>query len=192
MKQTLSLILLLCFNFLAPAQSIRLNPAINIDTLSIRMEYAEDIDSELQDRFEGSVLRAIQEFNQEDRSFIIQLDSSQSTTSLLLQMSSIDYVDKKDNLLWTGVGLVCLAGHVYAISTWGITAPILLFPSTYSKIQIQASESLFLSPAKRNQLFINPFGMYRKKEKQKDKMVKKLEKKLYCLFIQLNKQQAKR
>lgn len=191
MRQTILILFLVTFSLNGKTQSIRLNPEIEIDTLAICMDYSEEIDLDLQNRFQNSVVNAIDKFNVEHIGFIVIIDSTHYDQSMKMEMGPINYVDGKDNALWTGIGVITLAGHVYAIATWGFTLPILLLPSTKSKVQIEVSENLVINKPRMNRIFINPFGMYMKVEKQNDKMVRKLEKKLYKFFRQLGKQEEK-
>jgi len=191
MRQAILTLFLLTFSLTGKTQSIQLNPEIELDTLAIWMDYSKEIDPALQNRFQKSVLQAIDKFNLEEIGFMVILDSTKYDHSMRMEMGPINYVDGKDNVIWTGVGIITLAGHVYAIATWGFTLPILFLPSTMSKIQIEVSKNLVVNKSKMNRIFVNPFGMYMKVDKQNDKMVKKLEKKLYKFFKQLGKQEEK-
>ena len=167
---------------------MKLNPEIDIDTLSIWMNYSDEIEPEFQTRLHESVLKAITKFNAEQSGFTVLLDSMKTKTSMTMNMAAIDYVDRKDNLIWTGVGLATLVGHAYVISAVGFTLPILLLPSTVSEVKVIASEGLITNKPKLSRFFINPFGMYRKTEKQKDRMVLKTEKVLINFLKKLGKQ----
>jgi hypothetical protein len=188
MKRNYVLLIILLISTIGQAQSVTLNPELDIDTLAIWMDYSDEIESELQSRLQESVINAIDKFNAEQSGFIVVLDSMQTTTSMRMNMGAINYVDKKDNLIWTGVGLVTLAGHAYAISTVGFTLPILLLRSTVSVVQIETSLGLVTNKPKLSRFFINPFGMYMKIEKQKDKMVLKTEKATFKFLKNLSKQ----
>ena len=188
MKRNYVLLIILLISTFGHAQSVKLNPELDIDTLAIWMDYSDEIESELQARLQESVINAIEKFNAEQSGFIVILDSMHTTTSMRMNMGAINYVDKKDNLIWTGVGLVTLAGHAYVISAIGFTLPILLLPSTVSKVQIETSLALVTNKPKLSRFFINPFGMYRKFEKQKDKMVLKTEKATFKFLKNLGKQ----
>lgn len=142
MKRNYVLLIILLISVIGNAQSIKLNPALDIDTLAIWMDYSDEIEPELKSKFQESVINAIDKFNTEQNGFFVVLDSMPSTTSMRMNMGAINYVDKKDNLIWTGVGLITLAGYAYAISALGFTLPILLLPSTVSEVQIETSKDL--------------------------------------------------
>lgn len=170
------------------AQLVKLNPELNLDTLSFWMDYSKEIEVGLQTKFQESVKEAVNRFNAEESGFIVINDSMQSNYSMRMKMGAINYVDRKDNIIWTGVGLVTLAGHAYAVSSFGFTLPILLMPSTLSKVEIETSKGLVTNNPRFSKFFINPFGMYRSIDKQKEKMVKKTEKVLFKFLKDLGKQ----
>lgn len=190
MKHILILLTLL-LSTTGEAQSVKLNPVLKIDTLTIWMDYSDEITEELQLRLQESVVKAVNRFNLEEKGFKVILDSARTLTSMRMKMGAIDYVDAKDNILWTGIGLVTLAGHAYAISATGITLPFLLLPSTFSKVQIETSKGLVTNKPKFSRFFINPFGMYKRIIKQENNMVKKAEKSLFKFLLKLGKQYEK-
>ena len=191
MKANYILLITLFISTIGHSQSIKLNPKLDIDTLTIWMDYSDEIEPELQSRLQESVIKSIDKFNAEKSGFIVVLDSMKSATSMSMNMGEINYVETKDNLIWTGIGLITLAGHAYAISAMGFTLPILLLRSTVSEVQIKTSEGLVTNKPKLSRFFVNPFGMYTKIEKQKDKMVLKTDKVLFKFFKNLGKQDEK-
>jgi len=76
---------------------VKLNPEVDIDTLSIWMNYSDEIEPEFQTRLHESVLKAITKFNAEQSGFTVLLDSMKTKTSMTMNMAAIDYVDRKDN-----------------------------------------------------------------------------------------------
>jgi len=188
MKRISILTILLSLSTFVVGQNIKLNKEINIDTLTIWVDYSEQIEPELTKKIQESVLAAVERFNSEPIGFMVNLTLDSSNFSMKMTVGEIDYVVKKDNILWTSVGLLTLAGHVYAISTIGWTLPILLIPSTVSEVQIQTSENLVTNKPKQNRIFINPMGYLRKKEKQNEKIVLKTEKVLYRFLKRIGKQ----
>src|SRR5690554_2123961 len=188
MKRISILTILLSLSTFVVGQNIKLNKEINIDTLTIWVDYSEQIEPELTEKIQESVLTAVERFNNEPIGFVVDLTLDSSNFSMKMTVGEIDYVVKKDNILWTSVGLLTLAGHVYVISTIGWTLPILLIPSTVSEVQIQTSENLVTNKPKQNRIFINPMGYLRKKEKQNEKIVLKTEKVLYRFLKRIGKQ----
>ena len=97
LKRNYCLFILLFVSIFATAQSVKLNPEVDIDTLSIWMNYSDEIEPEFQTRLHESVLKAITKFNAEQSGFTVLLDSMKTKTSMTMNMAAIDYVDRKDN-----------------------------------------------------------------------------------------------
>lgn len=188
MKGNFILLITLFISTIGQAQSVRLNPKIDIDTLTIWMEYPNEIDVKLKPRIQNSVNNAIDKFNELQSGFTVVLDTTITTTSMKMNLGAINYVGKKENIIWTGIGLATIAGHAYAISAAGFTLPILLLRSTFCEVQINTSKGLVTNKPTQSKFFINPVGMYRKIEKQKDKIVLKTEKELFKFLKNLGKQ----
>ncbi|NCA85861.1 MAG: hypothetical protein EOM83_09845 [Clostridia bacterium] len=188
MKQYSFIIIILLTSNMGSAQLVKLSKDIDIDTLRMWMNYSYQIEPELAQDIQKSVTVALGRFNSRPIGFVAVLDSTPSKFSMKMNMGEINYVDNKDDLIWTGIGLVTLAGHVYLISTIGWTLPILLLPSTVSEVSLEPSLNLVTNKPKQNRFFVNPMGYLRKKEKQKEKMVSKMEKVLYRFLKNLGKQ----
>lgn len=173
------------------AQTIKLNKAIDVDTLKLELSFCDLLDSALRNSIEKSTRKAIISFNEKNIGFAATLDSSNTKTTLRLLVGELNYVTKKESFLWTGVGLATLVGHVYVISAVGWTLPILLIPSVTSKVVLEPSKGLFSNHIRHNKVHFNPSGYFRSFEKQEQKIGEKSEKIIYRLLKNLGKQDRK-
>ncbi|MAC96665.1 MAG: hypothetical protein CMC96_14330 [Flavobacteriales bacterium] len=103
-----------------------------------------------------------------------------------MQFDSIKYVERKHNIIWTGVGLLTIAANAYLISTASIILPFVLTPAAIAKGNLKTSKGLLTN--KYRKFWINPSGYLRKKEKQREKIVNYTEKKTYRFLKNLGKQ----
>lgn len=188
MKHLLFISLLLAFSTITNAQVYKLNKAINLDTLHLSVEFSDKFESDLSTQIANQVKKGVDRFNKKEIGFYAVLDSNKSGDYIVMQFDSIKYVEKKHNILWTGLGLATLATHAYVVATVGMTAPILFIPATKAKVQLETSENLLSNKPKYRRIFINPSGYLRKKAKQRKKIVDYTEKKTYRFLKNLGKQ----
>lgn len=186
MKQLIHFTFLILFSNVINAQVYKLNKSINLDTLHLSVEFSDKFDSNLSTQIANQVKKGIDRFNKKEIGFYAVLDSTKSVDYIVMQFDSIKYVERKHNILWTGVGLVTLAANAYLISTASIIMPVILTPAAIAKSNLKTSENLLTN--KYRKFWINPSGYLRKKEKQREKIVNYTEKKTYRFLKNLGKQ----
>ena len=188
MKRTLLIlsVILICSSTVS-GQPITFSKKIHIDTLRIFLDLSDEIYTEMQSQIRLNFIHAIEDFNTQDGSYFVLVDSSKKSNWLHINVGNIHYVSTKESIIWTGINLIFIAGHVYMISSYGWTLPILLFPSTHSMNTIEATDGLITRPNK-PYLAVGPGGMYRSIEKQNSRYLKKFKKKAKKLLVKIDKQ----
>ena len=171
-------------------QQIKINRDVVIDTLRLYLNISEEIDFEMQDRIRDSINLSINDFNESNHSYFILIDSTKIGTWIFIDMGNIHYVNTRESIIWTGMNLLFIAGHVYMISSYGWTIPIILIPATHSRITMDSNDGLISSP-KKPKLAVGPSGMFRSINKQNDRYLRRFKKKTDRLLLRIDKQNVK-
>mgnify|MGYP000120857532 CR=1 FL=1 len=186
MKHLFLISLLLTFSVITNAQVYKLNKAISLDTLHLSVEFSDKFEPDLSNQLVNQIKKGVDRFNKKEIGFYATLDTNKSDDYIIMQFDSIKYVERKHNIIWTGVGLLTIAANAYLISTASIILPFVLTPAAIAKGNLKTSKDLLTN--KYRKFWINPSGYLRKKEKQKEKIVNYTEKKTYHFLKNLGKQ----
>jgi hypothetical protein len=126
-------------------------------------------------------------FNQTKPFYIIVIDSASKDRAVRMKMGRTHYVSTNKTLLWTGIDLAILSINIFLIpAPYGII-PFYLMPAAHSKIDFTYSPDLhFTKPSKAG--YINPNGFWRKKSKQKIKLVRRFDRMISKYLKELHQQ----
>jgi len=167
---------------------VRISKEIKIDTLGLWINYPPAFDNEKLSKYGGLLHETIKKGNAKF-SFFTRIESANSNFHILINLDSIKYVNKKDNLSSSAGNLLSVAVHVAMASTLGWTIPILVYfdPETTSEVEIVSSEKLTNSIETIDSKIASS-GYFRSKNKQDGKFERTFQKTIYKLLKNVNKQ----
>lgn len=167
---------------------VNIQKDIKVDTLSLTVHYPADFDFAKQARYDLILEQAIQKANSKF-TFHTELGKQGSEYSINLEMGSIIYTTKKDDLNASIFHLLLIGGHVTMLGTLGWTLPILItwIPQTTSDVKVLANDNL------RN--IRNPIesqfqtgGYFASESRQDRRFERGFEKSMYKMVKYINKQ----
>lgn len=179
---------------LYPANSqekIRIRKDVNVDTLSLLVNYPIDFDVEKQARYDEIMGKVTKKANSKF-SFHTGPREIDSKYSIVIEMGSIIYTTKKDDLNSSLYNILFFGGHAAMITTLGWTLPVLILwhPNTTSKINIYTSENLTeINNEQQSKILSN--GYFASEAKQDRRFEKKFEKSMYNLVKYIDKQNVR-
>ena len=131
-------------------QGIRLRKDCRIDTLNVALSFAPGTNDSLQDEMRFIFDSLVWNFNADYNKFVIVVDSNADNSSLHVDLSLVEFVNRRRNISFTAINLVFVAGTVILNSMTGYIIPFLLFPSTSVNMAVSLSPDLSASTSSLN------------------------------------------
>lgn len=170
---------------------VNIQKDIKVDTLSLTVHYPADFDFARQARYNQKLEQAIQKANSKF-TFHTELGKQGTEYSINLEMGSIIYTTKKDDLNASIFHLLFIGGHAAMIGIFGWTLPILIYssPDTTSEIIIYVDENLTDQSTEIESKFQSN-GYFASVERQDKRFERRFEKSLFKMVKHINKQNVR-
>lgn len=186
------LILFLVFATDSHAQtSFKLNKETKIDTLALWINYPSETDESTRLIYNYYINQTIEKSNK-NLAFYTVCDSRRSDHSLIIDIGTVRFVEKKENLLPTIGNILIIGGYVAMISNFGWTLPIFLYfdPDTKSEVELEFHDSILLDSIT-IEVQIASSGYFASKDRQIKRIGKALHRSTYKTLKRINRQNLK-
>jgi hypothetical protein len=190
-KLSLVIGVLFLSNICSAQKKIKLNKNIKIDTLRLWVNFPTNFNLEKKASYTNRLNTAVEKYNLKN-SFHTVIDSSNKKNLVLLNMDSIQYVNKRDNLKSSGANLLLLGSQIVMVSTVGPPLPFLtiFFPKTKCNIHLNIDKQL-IEPYTFSQSKIKWNGYLKSKERQDTEFEHRFQIYIERMLKRINKQNIK-
>lgn len=185
------ILMVLTINSAISQERIKIRKDIKVDTLSLSVNYPKDFDFEKQVHY-GQLLKNVAERANMKFSFYTEPGGFNSQYGIGIDMGSVIYTTKKDNLNSSLLNTLFIGGHAAMIGIFGWTLPILIYssPDTTSEIIIYVDENLTDQSTEIESKFQSN-GYFASVERQDKRFERRFEKSLFKMVKHINKQNVR-